>query len=144
MTVLHFPELTLINGHVYNDIYCELPYELFTESLLAEEETFVEFYYIGESANEEIPLAIRSSCIASYELAFLFDSKEEADNFNPAELCASEIVKPNDSKEKKDTDGDIEKNDVFFDDISEYADILSKIIAESPTLKSIYGSSALH
>ena len=148
MATLHMTELTLTNGKTYNDIYCELPYELFEKALISDEESFIEFFYI-DAACEEVPLAIRNSCIASYELAFLFDSEDEAENFKPEELLTDVVTampttKTNTCtckcKEKKDTDGDKKRDDVFFADVPDYADIITKVITESPTLRNVYGN----
>ena len=151
MATLRMTELTLTNGKIYNNIYCELPYELFQKVLTSDEETFIEFFYI-DTAHEEIPLSIRNSCIASYELAFLFDSEDEVNNFNPEELLADTVithpeVKTNTPdckcKKKKDTDGDKKQDDIFFFDVDDYVNIITKAIEESPTLRNIY-SNVLH
>ena len=146
MATLHMTELTLTNGKTYNDIYCELPYKLFEDALIANDETFIQFYYI-DAACKEVPLAIRNSCIASYELSFLFENKDEADNFEPSELLADAVaeVKATNTcnckcENKKDTDGDKKNDDLFFADIvADYADVIAKIAQGSPTFKNIYG-----
>lgn len=148
MATLHMTELTLTNGKTYNDIYCELPYELFEKALISDEESFVEFFYI-DAACEEVPLAIRNSCIASYELAFLFDSEDESDDFKPEKLLADTVTtmpqtKENTytckCKEKKDTDEDKKQDDAFFADVSDYADIIAEVITDYPTLRKVYSN----